>query len=101
VLVGVGGAMMIGGGVLVAIAQGDVSQVENADKGTRWSESADAYDASSLESGVGFALLGVGAAGVAGGLIWALQGSSDGEHARNGEPRVLLGMSRISVSGTF
>lgn len=100
VLVSVGGAMMIGGGVLLAIAQSDISQVEDASRGTAWSQSADAYDASPLESGLGFALLGVGAAGVASGLLWGLQGSSE-EHADTGKLRLALGARNIAVLGSF
>src|SRR6185436_18586535 len=89
VLVGVGGAMMAGGGVLLLLALNDIHDVEHPD-GMDWSEVSDANAAAPIKSGIGFALLGVGAAGVAAGLIWAL-GSPNDEHARAGRTQLALG----------
>lgn len=101
VLVGVGAALMVGGGVLVALAQGDIDQVEDPGADARWAdESADAYDAAPVKSGVGFALLGVGAVGVTAGLVWALGGGGD-ERARGGSVQVALTPRRIAVRGSF
>jgi len=100
VLVGAGGALMIGGGVLIAIAQSDIDSVEGAAKGASWSsESQDAYDAAPVESGVGIALLGVGAVSATIGLVWALGGGED--DARAGDVRVTLGARRVAISGSF
>jgi hypothetical protein len=96
VVTGVSGAVVIGGGVLLALAMGDVSTVEDAKKGTPFSELEPAYDGAPIKSGVGFAMLGVGAAGVTVGLIWAL-GSSD----ERAPIRVELGLDRVVLGGDF
>jgi hypothetical protein len=94
VVTGISGAVMIGGGVLLALAMGDVSTVEDAKKGTPFSELEPAYDGAPIKSGVGFAMLGVGAAGVAVGLIWAL--GSGGEEA---PVQVALGPDCVVLGG--
>jgi len=99
VLVGAGGALMIGGGVLLAIAQSDIDEVENPAPDATWSEVQDAYDAAPVESGVGFALLGVGAVSATIGLVWALGGGED--DARAGRVRVTLGARRVAIGGSF
>jgi hypothetical protein len=96
VVTGVSGAVMIGGGVLLALAMSDLSTVEDAKKGTPFSELAPAYDGAPIKSGIGFAMLGVGAAGVAVGLIWALR--SSGEQARI---QVAVRPGRVVLGGSF
>ena len=101
VLLGAGGALMSGGGVLLALAQSDIDQVEDPGDGARWSESADAYDAAPVKSGIGIALLGVGAAGAAAGLVWALGGSGEQASARGARLHVALTPQRVRVGGSF
>lgn len=100
VLVGVGGAMIAGGAVLLVFAQNDIHDVEHPPPNTQWSKNADAYDASPIKSGIGFALLGVGAVGVTAGLIWALGGGHD-EHARAGRVQLALGPTHALLRGAF
>jgi hypothetical protein len=100
VLVGISGALMVTGGVLVGLAQGDIAEVEDAKRGTRWSEVADAYDAAPVKSGIGFALLGVGAAGLVGSLIWALRGPSE-KPAQTAALHVGLSPAGACLSGAF
>ena len=101
VLVGGGGALIVGGVVLLALARSDIDQVENPGDDARWEpDSADAYDAAPVKSGVGIALLGVGAAGAAVGLVWAL-GGSDERSARATSLRVAVAPQRIAVRGSF
>jgi hypothetical protein len=100
VLVGAGGAMLAGGGVLLVLAQNDIHDVEHPRANTRWSDVSDAYDTSPLKSGIGFALLGVGAMGVTAGLIWAL-GGDDREHARAGHVQLAVGPRHAVLRGAF
>ena len=92
ILVGVSGALAIGGGVLLAVTASDISSVENAEKNTPWSEVEDAYERSPAYSAAGFAMLGVGVAGVAVGLAWAFWPDDKGD-----EQRVALDLSPTGV----
>ncbi|HKP61143.1 MAG TPA: hypothetical protein VJV78_30640 [Polyangiales bacterium] len=71
VVVGVSGAVMIAGGVLLAVAIADKSKIENAPPDEQyWTEVESAYDRVPVYSTAGAIMLGVGAAGVAAGLAW-------------------------------
>ncbi|HKP55177.1 MAG TPA: tetratricopeptide repeat protein [Polyangiales bacterium] len=72
VVVGISGALAIGGGVMLAVTASDISSVEDAMKGTPWSEVEGAYERAPAYSAAGFAMIGVGVAGLATGLTWAL-----------------------------
>lgn len=71
-LVGTGAAAMIAGVVLLAVAQADVSRVEN---GSRWSEVEGSYDRAPIASGVGFGALGVGLTALGVGVPWLVVGA--------------------------
>lgn len=70
VVVGVGGALVIGGGILVGMAVSDVDTVESAQRPTEWSTVSDEYERSTGRSATGIVLLSLGAIGIAGGLAW-------------------------------
>ena len=93
---GIAGAVTIGGGVLLVLAMNDISMVDDAEKGTPFSKLESAYDGAPIKSAVGFALLGVGAAGIAAGLIWAF--GTDQEKSR---VEVALRPDRIVLQGRF
>jgi len=97
ILVGVSGALAIGGGVLLGVTASDISSVEDAEKNTPWSEVESAYERAPAYSAAGFAMLGVGVAGVAIGLAWAFWPDDQGEE------RVALDISPTGVGlhGSF
>jgi hypothetical protein len=64
------GAVALAGGVLLAIGLSDKSAVEHPVAPAHWGDAETAYDRGSTLLPVGWALLGVGAAGVAVGLTW-------------------------------
>jgi hypothetical protein len=64
------GAVAVAGGVLVAIGQSDKHAVEHPAPPAQWEDAKTAYDRGSTLLPVGWALLGVGAAGVVVGLSW-------------------------------
>jgi hypothetical protein len=72
ILVGVGGASIVAGAVLLGLAVADVAAVENPGPGTYWSAVDDAYGRSEGESIAGVVLLGVGGAAAIAGLVWVL-----------------------------
>lgn len=92
ILVGVSAAMAIGGGVMLGVTASDINSVENAKKMTPWADVESAYERTPALSAAGFALLGVGVAGVAIGLTWALWPDEE-----SGEERVALDLSPTGV----
>jgi hypothetical protein len=82
--------------VLVALALGDVSTVEDAPAGAAWASVSDAYDRSPLFSTLGFVLLGVGLGGVGLGIALLASGNE-----REPEVRVSLGPGSLRISGRF
>jgi hypothetical protein len=71
VVVGVSGAVLITGSVLLAVALSDKAKIENAPpEENYWTDVESAYDRVPVFSTVGSIMIGVGAAGVAGGLAW-------------------------------
>jgi len=75
IVVGIGGAAIVAGAVLMGVAAADVASVEGATRGTRWETVEGAYARSEAESIAGAVLLGVGGAAVIGGIVWAVTGS--------------------------
>jgi tetratricopeptide (TPR) repeat protein len=98
IVMGAGGAALIAGAVLVGIAASDKSAVENAAEGVTWPSLEPRYNRGRTFFPVGFALMGVGLAGVAAGLTWKLWPSSQ-ERAASAQLRVSpLG---VALSGGF
>jgi len=97
-VVGAGGALAVTGVILVAVALGDRSTVEDTPDGSRWVDIEGAYDAVGPTSTAGFLLLGVGVAAAAGGLAWWLAGSgSSSESSVN----VAVGPGGLVTTGVF
>ena len=72
VLMGGGGAALIVGTVLVILGASAASTVESAPAGSLFNDVRGDADAAPVLSGVGFALIGVGALATGGGLAWVL-----------------------------
>jgi hypothetical protein len=70
VVVGIAGAVTVTGVVLLALSMSDISSVENARKGSSWSDVKSANDSAPTLSAIGLVMLGTGVAGVAAGLAW-------------------------------
>jgi len=79
VLVGVGAAVAIAGAVLVGVGFANADTVANAPDGVSWTELSGAYESAPILEGVGFALIGVGAAAAVGGVIWAVTGGGSSD----------------------
>jgi tetratricopeptide (TPR) repeat protein len=94
ILFGSGLAVTVAGAVLVGVAASNVASVEGAAQGSRWSSVSGSYDQSEPLSIAGFVCLGVGVAGAAGGLGWALAGGGS-----RTEVAILPGS--VSVRGSF
>lgn len=98
IVMGAGGAALVAGAVLVGIAASDKHAVEHAKEGATWPELEPRYNRGRTFFPVGFALMGVGLAGVAAGLTWKLW---PGEQERAPSARLQLSPSGIELSGTF
>lgn len=98
VVIGAGAAALIVGSVLVGIAASDKNAVENPAGDVTWAELEPRYHRGRTFFPVGFALMGVGFAGVAAGLTWKLWPASQ-ERAPSARLRVSpLG---IELRGAF
>ncbi|HET8936902.1 MAG TPA: hypothetical protein VFN67_25840 [Polyangiales bacterium] len=98
IVMGAGGAALVAGAVLVGIAAADKHAVEHAEEGATWPELEPRYNRGRTFFPVGFALMGVGLAGVAAGLTWKLWPSTQ---ERAPTARLQLSPSGIELSGKF
>ena len=96
ITIGIGGAAVVTGAVLLGLGQRDQKSVENAVPGSSYSIVQEMADRGPKRSKAGVALMGVGAAGVIGGIIWQLTGGHE-----EAMPEVSIGPTGISVKGTF
>jgi tetratricopeptide (TPR) repeat protein len=81
VIVGVGGAVAIAGGVFVGVAAGDKAHVESPKKDATWNDLEGDYKQAKTFFPLGFTLIGVGVAGAAAGLAWKFWPSSERQSA--------------------
>jgi hypothetical protein len=72
-LTGISGALLVGGVVMLGLGFKDISDVESASDGSRWSKVEAANDRAPILTGTGFALSAVGVVGLVGGLVWGLR----------------------------
>ena len=96
ITIGVGGAAIVAGAVLVGLGQRDQKSVESAVPGSSYSTVQEMADRGPRRTKAGIALMAVGGVGVIGGAIWQLTGGHD-----EAMPEVSIGPSGISVKGTF
>ena len=96
ITIGVGGASMVTGAILIGLGQRDQKKVSSAPAGSSFAEYQDMVDRGPRRTKAGAALLGVGAAGIIGGIIWRLTGGHEEEI-----PEVSIGPTGISVRGKF
>jgi len=96
ITVGVGGAAIVSGAVLLGLGQRDKKTVENASPGSSYSSVQEMADRGPRLNKAGIALLAVGGAGVLSGIIWQLTGGHE-----ESMPEVSIGLTGISVKGRF
>lgn len=96
IVVGISGAVLITGVVLLGVSAADIAAVENVEEGGSWSSIQDAHDRAPILSGLGWAFAAVGLAGAAVGLGWGIASGSDGESV---QARIVPG--GLELRGTF
>ena len=98
VVVGIGGAVLIAGGVLMGVAQSEASRVTGAPPESSWASLSSARDNAITFWSVGIALLGVGAVAAGVGIVWGTVGSDSGSAP---SARLRLLPTGISLEGSF
>lgn len=96
ITIGVGGAAVATGAVLVGLGQRDQKTVENAAPGSSYAAYQQNADRGPKRTKAGIVLMGLGGAGVIGGVIWQLTGGHD-----EAMPEVSIGPTGVSVRGAF
>jgi len=96
ITIGVGGAAVVSGAVLLGLGQRDERAVENAAPGSSYSTVQEMAERGPRLNKAGIALLAVGGAGILGGVIWQLTGGHE-----EAMPEVSIGLTGISVKGRF
>ena len=96
VTIGVGSAAIVSGAVLVGLGQRDQKAVQNADPGTSYTMVQEMAERGPKRTKAGVILMGLGGAGVIGGIIWQLTGGHE-----EAMPEVSIGPTGISVKGRF
>lgn len=71
-VVAASGAAVVTGGIVLALALGDVASVEDAKKGSAWADVKDESERAPTLSAIGWSLLGAGVVGAGVGLWWML-----------------------------
>jgi tetratricopeptide (TPR) repeat protein len=99
IVLGGGGALLVAGAVLVGVAVSDAGRVTGASTSLDWSSLEGTASGAQTMWGVGLALLGVGAAAVAGGLVWGLL--DGGAPASRSSARLRWTGSTLFVEGTL
>jgi tetratricopeptide (TPR) repeat protein len=96
ITIGAGGASLVTGAVLLGLGQRDQKRVESAPPGSSYSMVEEMADRAPRRTTAGIALMGVGGAGILGGIIWQLTGGRE-----EAIPEVSIGPTGISVKGAF
>ncbi len=96
ITIGAGSASMVTGAIMVGLGQRDKNNVSSAPEGSSFGDFEEMADRGPRRTKIGVALLGVGAAGVLGGVIWQLTGGHE-----EAMPEVSIGPTGVSVRGKF
>jgi len=96
ITIGAGSAAIVTGAVLVGLGQRDQKNVESAVPGSSYAMVQEMADRGPRRTRAGVILMGLGGAGVIGGVIWQLTGGHE-----ETMPEVSIGPSGISVRGRF
>jgi hypothetical protein len=86
----------VAGAVLVGLGQRDQKNVESAVPGSSYAMVQEMADRGPRRTRAGVILMGLGGAGVIGGIIWQLTGGHE-----EAMPEVSIGPTGISVRGRF
>ncbi len=100
IIAGAGGAVLVVGAVLMGVGAGEASAVTNAPDMSRWVDLQGRASGAQTMWGVGLALLGVGAATAAAGIVWGVVGGG-GSSDSSATARLRLTPGGLFVEGEF
>jgi len=103
VIAGLGAASAITGGILLGVGIAERSAADNPEPGTPPAEVEDQRSRANTMTGVGIAMLTVGALALAGGLYWGVSSGSSGrgDGSEDAEVEVAVGPASVLVRGRF
>lgn len=94
-VIGGGGAVLLTGVVLTVIGTGQISDVENAERMSAWSDVSGKADSGPVLATTGVVLMSLGAVGAAAGVVWLLS-------ADDGAPvQMVVGPGSITLRGSL
>ena len=96
IIVGVSAGVLVAGVALLALSAVDIATVEGVADGGSWDEIRDAHDRAPIVGPIGWALAGLGFAGVVVGLGWGIAAGSGSE-----EVEARIGPNGIELRGRF
>ena len=98
IVAGIGGAVLIAGGVMLGVALLEAGRVTDAPPESHWASLQGAQSNATLFSGLGIAMLSVGAAATTLGLVWGIVANES-----RGEPsaRLHIRPNGLLLEGTF
>lgn len=100
IVVGVGGALLVTGAVLMGVGAGNASGLGNPAMGTHWADVQSALNDANTLWGVGIGLLITGAVAAGAGVVWAVVGGGGGS-SEQATARLHLVPGGLSLEGTF
>ncbi|MGE0791108.1 MAG: tetratricopeptide repeat protein [Sandaracinaceae bacterium] len=98
IVLGVGGAVLVAGAVLMGVAASDTGSVTDAPDGSMWPDIESKANTINAMWGAGLALGIVGVVAVGVGLAWGIADSSGGEGA---SAQLRVGPGSVAIEGTF
>lgn len=99
IIAGIGGAVAVGGAILLGVGVADAGSVTGAPDGTRWADIEGAAGRANAEFAAGVAMLAVGVAALGVGI--ALGATSGGGGSGETSASLIIGPGGVSLAGTF
>ncbi len=98
IVLGVGGAVLLGGAISMGVAASEASRVTSPTPGTPWSSLEGVASTADTVWALGLVFLGVGGATATVGLVWGLA-SGGAEDAQDAQVRLRVGPLGVSLEG--
>ena len=101
IVVGVGGALVVAGAVMMGVGVSEAQRVTDAPVGSRWVDLQGAADSANILWGVGIGAAALGLAAVGAGIAWALASSPGSESGTAGVTAIRVGLGSLSIEGVL
>lgn len=101
IVVGVGGALVVAGAVMMGVGVSEAQRVTDAPVGSRWVDLQGAADSANILWGVGIGAAALGLAAVGAGIVWAVTAGGSSESGSAGVTAVRIGPGSLSIEGVL